>query len=245
MALKLGCRGSRDVAALERPLCRRNADGALGEHRLAMKAIVAAVRRRVPAPLIEHGLYAAILGLASHVVLVLERYWEITGGPVVESVVKALWTAGVALRLLPLAVGAAPLIDRGWGDNGIFVQIVLAAKLMAMFVLWLTLPAAATYRLMQRACVVLRPAGPHAGGGSAPPFALLVLLWSVASSLCALGLAAAYGLIMAGFFHRQGYFHEAEAAEMLWHSALPLAVMPLVLMVLRRLASAAWRRVRS
>jgi len=207
-----------------------------------MKRIVRAVRQQVPPLIIEHGLYVAVLGLMSAIAIALGPYLAVSEESPVGRMAFALATSGISLHLLPIAFGSVLLINNVEGLAGpLFLHVYFAAMLPIYFICWLTLPAALFWRLLREDSVP-HESDPYVGGMRGPPFAFLILVWSIAAAFSAFGLAAVYGLVMAGFFHRQGYFHEDAATEMLIYSALPCAFAPVILMTMRRAVLAAWRR---
>lgn len=211
-----------------------------------MRRIVRTVRQQVPPLIVEHGLHAAVLGLASAITIGLGPYLAVSEESPVGRIAFAFATSGISLHLLPIAFGLVPLINNVEGLAGpIFLHAYLGTMIPIYFVCWLTLPAALFWRLLLREDSVPHEPDPYVGGMRGPPFAFLMLVWSIAAAFSAFGLAAVYGLVMSGFFHRQGYFHEDAAVEMLIYSALPCAFAPVILLATRRIAQIALRRCRS
>jgi hypothetical protein len=211
-----------------------------------MKAVIATIRRQVPPQIIEHGLYAACLGWASTIVAVLGPHLAEALGSPLRHVAFALLAPGTCFNLFPTVIGLRPVVGNIHGIAGPqFTYVYMSLAFPVFFVACLTLPAAAFWWLLLREGATPRNPDPHAGGERTPPFPFLIVVWSIAAAFSAFSLAAVYGLIMARFFHRQGYFHEEAATEMLIYSALPCAFTPVILMIARRSALAAWRRCRA
>jgi len=199
---------------------------------------------RMPPQIIEHGLYAATIGLMSAIIISAGQYLAMPEESALGRIAFALGTAGIGLHLLPIALGLAPLVSNVQGVGGpFFLNAYFLVVLPVGFILWLTLPVAVFGRLLLP-YGVYHQASLAADSTERSHLAFTAFVWSAGGAVSALGLAAFYGLIMARFFHRQGYFHSEAAAEMLIYSALPCAFTPVILMVVRRGIQTAVRRWR-